>query len=247
MPGFDDYIVYVDESGDHSLEKINPQYPVFVLALCVFEKARYVDECVPAMTRLKFEHIGHDQIVLHEREIRKQSGDFSFLRDATRRDPFFDSLNGLMQHAPFTIIAAVIHKERYAARYTVRENPYHLALGFCLERLYRHLRDTLRCIHGTLHVVFESRGRVEDQELELEFRRACAGHNFRAWTYPFEFILADKRGNSTGLQLADLVARPIGLKVLRPDQPNRAWNLLQPKIRRSPTGQMRGWGLKVFP
>ena len=27
-----DFIVYVDESGDHSLEFINPRYPLFVLA-----------------------------------------------------------------------------------------------------------------------------------------------------------------------------------------------------------------------
>ena len=33
---FSDYIVYVDESGDHGL-KIAPLYPIFVLAFCVFE------------------------------------------------------------------------------------------------------------------------------------------------------------------------------------------------------------------
>lgn len=33
---FSDYVVYVDESGDHSLASIDPDYPVFVLALCIF-------------------------------------------------------------------------------------------------------------------------------------------------------------------------------------------------------------------
>jgi hypothetical protein len=36
------YIVYVDESGDHSLESINPRYPLFVLAFCVFQKDHYI-------------------------------------------------------------------------------------------------------------------------------------------------------------------------------------------------------------
>jgi hypothetical protein len=27
-----DYIIYVDESGDHGLSSINEQYPVFVLS-----------------------------------------------------------------------------------------------------------------------------------------------------------------------------------------------------------------------
>jgi hypothetical protein len=33
---YSQYIVYVDESGDHSLQSIDPQYPVFVLAFCIF-------------------------------------------------------------------------------------------------------------------------------------------------------------------------------------------------------------------
>ena len=186
----------------------------------------------------------HDQVVLHEREIRKQLGAFGFFRDPSRRASFLAGLNDLITEAPFTIVAAVTHKERYLGSYTQTLNPYHIDLGYCLERLYRHRRDTLGCTGGTLHVVFEGRGKAEDQELEP--RRACEGHNRGAWTYPFQFVLASKRGNSTGLQLADLVARPIGLRVLRPEQPNRAWDLLGPKLRRSPTGVVRDWGLKVF-
>jgi len=33
---------------------------------------------------------------------------------------------------------------------------------------------------------------------------------------PFELVLADKKTNSEGLQFADLVARPVGLSVVRP-------------------------------
>ena len=32
MKRFDDFIVYVDESGDHNLVKVDESYPVFVLA-----------------------------------------------------------------------------------------------------------------------------------------------------------------------------------------------------------------------
>lgn len=56
-----------------------------------------------------------------------------------------------------------------------------------------------------------------------------------------------KSSNSTGLQMADLVARPVGIKVLRPEQPNRAYDIVAPKFRRSPEGEVRGWGLKIFP
>ena len=59
--------------------------------------------------------------------------------------------------------------------------------------------------------------------------------------------MADKKSISTGLQLADLVARPVGIHVLRPGQANRAYDIVAAKFRRSPGGQMLGWGLKVFP
>ena len=38
---------------------------------------------------------------------------------------------------------------------------------------------------------------------------------------------------SSGLQLTDLVARPIGLKTLRPEQENRAFEVLEPKFHTS--------------
>ena len=76
---FSDFIVYVDESGDHGLVSINPQNPVFVLTFCIFEKEAYRTAMVPLVQALKFEFWGHDGVVLHSREIRKSSGDFSIL------------------------------------------------------------------------------------------------------------------------------------------------------------------------
>lgn len=247
MPSFDDYIVYVDESGDHSLSDTDPQFPVFTLAFCLFEKQRYARECAPTLIELKFAHLGHDQHVLHEHELRKQTPPFDFLRDAARRDPFFRDLNALIEAAPMTLIASVIRKDRYQEAYAVHDNPYHLALDFGLERLHKHLHHGLGCRGGSLHVVFEKRGRKEDTALRVAFEEACARGSFSAHPYPFRCFLSDKRSNSTGLQIADLVARPISLHVIRPDQPNRAWDILQPKLRRSPSGKVEGWGLKVFP
>lgn len=74
-----DYIVYVDESGDHSLESINPEYPLFVLSFCIFRKAAYTNSVTPAVRNLKFETFGHDMVILHEHDIRKKRGAFSRL------------------------------------------------------------------------------------------------------------------------------------------------------------------------
>ncbi len=57
----------------------------------------------------------------------------------------------------------------------------------------------------------------------------------------------DKRHNSAGLQVADLVAHPIGRHVINPAQPNRAYDLIETKLRRSASGIVKGYGLKIFP
>ncbi len=55
----------------------------------------------------------------------------------------------------------------------------------------------------------------------------------------FEIIFADKKINSTGLQLADLTARPIGRYIMDPHQDNRAWKIIEKKLTNI--------GIKVFP
>jgi hypothetical protein len=102
------------------------------------------------------------------------------------------------------------------------------------------------CAGGKTHILFERRGAREDAELELEFRRICAA-NATCHGLPFEPILSHKTCNSSGLQLADLIARPIGRRIINPAQPNRAYDTIQTKFRRSPGGVVKGWGLKVFP
>lgn len=232
MPKYNDFIVYVDESGDHSLEYIDPVYPIFVLAFCVFEKERYATECIPGVIRFKFEQLGHDQFVLHERDIRKQSGAFTFLRDGERRVRFHEQLNAVIANAPFTIIAVTIDKRELLRGPVPSNNPYHIALEKGLGALHELLEQHGGCHGGRLHIVFERRGRREDNDLVREFQRACTGPEESGKGYPFAIVLADKRGNSTGLQLADLVARPLGLHMLRPAQPNRAWDILKGKLHR---------------
>jgi hypothetical protein len=49
LPEFSDYIVFVDDSGDHGMTTIDPNYPMFVLAFCVFHKEEYAATAVPAV------------------------------------------------------------------------------------------------------------------------------------------------------------------------------------------------------
>lgn len=72
MPDFSDYIVYVDESGDHSMTSIDESYPIFSLAFCIFHKQEYSRTAAPLLQEFKFRWFGHDSHVLHEADIVKR-------------------------------------------------------------------------------------------------------------------------------------------------------------------------------
>lgn len=248
---FSDYVVYVDESGDHSLERIDPDYPVFVLALCVFHKRHYAEKIIPAVEKLKFNYFGHDSVVLHEHEIRKQKGDFAFLSHKPTREEFIGRLSSIMDASNFILMACVVDKARLNRHEGAGSNPYHIALGICLEVLREFLAEKTQD-HLQTHVLVECRGKKEDVELELEFRRICDGENPGNRQLPFNVIFADKKTNLTGLQLADLVARPVGLNYIRPEQANQAFELLKNKFfcagGRDRAGQgYQNVGLKIYP
>jgi hypothetical protein len=241
-----EYVVYVDESGDHGLVQINPQFPVFVLAFCVFQIDHYVGTVVPAVEKLKFDFFGHDMVVLHERDIRKALPPFDILLDPGVRAPFMERLSTIVTTSDFIVIASTIRKEEFRARRGSDLNPYNVALEYGLERVFLQLQARGQVGRST-SVIFESRGLNEDRQLELEFRRIMDATKMMGMAQTMQFRIANKQVNSSGLQLADMVARPIGLKVMRPNQPNRAWDMIEPKFPRSPRGNIHGYGLKVYP
>ena len=246
MTGFSDYIVYVDESGDHGLSHINPEYPIFVLAFCLLRKENYLKTVVPSIQALKFKYFGHDMVVLHEAEIRKSHGPFKILLNSDVRHRFLEDLTGVIAAAPFTLVASCIMKQAFLERRGGDSNPYHVAMQFGMERIYMELQRLGQRGRKTF-MVFEQRGLQEDNGLELEFRRIRDRSHLTGLGDSLDLILASKQTNSVGLQLADMVARPVGRNLLHPAQRNRAFEVVNRKFRRSSEGQLLGWGLKVYP
>ena len=243
---FSDYLVFVDESGDHNLIHIDPQFPVFVLLFAIIRKDDYVDRVCPDLQRFKFGFWGHDEVVLHEHEIRKPFGDFLFLLQKPVRERFLARLTAQMEALPATVVAVVIDKPAYTARYHAPVSPYDYALETGLERVFRHLEELGQADSSTA-IIVEKRGKREDAELELAFRRVCDGANALHKALPFQLVMIPKSSNSPGLQLTDLMARPVALHHLRPIQPNRAFEIIETKLRRSPSGKTEGWGIKRLP
>lgn len=250
MQEYSDFMVYVDESGDHSLQSIDPNYPIFVLAFCIFYKKHYLSYVVPTVQQLKFDHFGHDMVVLHEHEIRKEKGVFNVFTSREQKHLFLDQLSTIMEKINFVLAACVIEKNKLPNNKEIA-HPYHFSLKHCLETLYDFVCEKNQQEKITF-VAVESRGRKEDEELELEFLRICSGENRYKKQLPFKVKIAPKQINSVGLQVADLVARPIGRYTLDPSQPNRAYDILTKKFyceggRREVGKDFDQKGLKHFP
>ncbi|MGJ8759514.1 MAG: DUF3800 domain-containing protein [Polaribacter sp.] len=230
-----DYIVFIDESGDHNVEKIDPKYPIFVITFCCFNIDEFTNQVTPALQGLKIKYFGHDQVVLHEADIRKRKKPFQFSGNEGLRNSFLSELSEIIGNIPFIIVSVVIDKTKLKSQYNKPFNPYHLGLRFGLEKLNEVFLNKKQK-GKEISLVFEKRGKKEDIDLEKEFFKICSENEqfgYKQVDYAkviYKLVFADKKSNSTGLQIADLIARPIGLNYLDPLKSNRAYEVISSKI-----------------
>ena len=148
---FSDYIVYVDESGDHGLINIKTNYPIFVLVFCIFDKNQYL-KTASQIQNMKFKYFGHDMVILHESDIRIGDGYFSNFSKENKAN-FLGSLTKIIKNQDFTVITAIIDKNKLKAQYVDSFNPYYLAMEFCLERLYLFLQEKQNTNKGIIYLL----------------------------------------------------------------------------------------------
>ena len=244
--GTSEFIAFFDECGDHTLELIDKDFPLFLLATVIVKRTDYVGEIIPSVARLKLRYWVHEGVNLHSRDIRKAKGPFGFLQVPDTRKAFMEELSDLMEGLPYTLFVSAVRKDRHKDRYgTNAANPYDLALEFSMERII-HFAEGNGITE--LPVVAEARGKGEDEELERCFYRIMTqgtdyikAERFKKLKCPLVF--RRKFDNIAGIQLADLCAHPCARHVLRPEQRNRAYNIVRQKLYGK--GGVSGW--KVFP
>lgn len=199
---------------------------------------------------LKTHFWGTPDIILHSSGIRKHDAPFSFLGDYEKRQEFYTALNELIASLEFTIIAVVILKNHHSERYgAAASHPYHLSLRFIVERYALFLQRRGKLTEG--YMMSESRGKREDVLLKNEFRNLMEfGTDYRRkMSNITTFWMRKKADNIAGLQIADLLAYPIAVKVLYPDRENKAFDILVSKFDSVPSQSRNilGYGLKIFP
>jgi len=240
------FIAFFDESGDHSLTKIDSDFPLFVLCTVIVDRKIYANEIIPAISNFKLQYFAHEGINLHSRDIRKATGPFTILQDQKIRDAFLSGLSDLIKSLNFTLFVTCIQKIPYFKKYgDGAKNPYDIALEYTFERILHFMKSNNEC---ELPVIAEARGRQEDDALRASFHRLLSegtyyhgAKRFQKLTCPISF--RQKRDNICGIQLADLCAYPTARHILKPDHMNRAFESIGVHVYNN--GNVLG--LKIYP
>lgn len=243
------YSFFMDETGDHGLSFVDENFPVFLLAGCLFEESEYA-KVSDAVNALKQEFFGTNEVIFHSRDIRKCDGAFQILFDLELKKRFYERLNTIISEANFTIIAVAIEKKKHIERYgKSARNPYTLCLSYMLERLI-FCTDTNN--GNKVSIIIEKRGKKEDAQLLSHYNATMDRGTFHVSSDRFKnridnFTPRNKRENDIGLQIADLCAYPIARHVLNSEEPYIPFQIIQKKLRSDGKGKTDGYGLKIFP
>lgn len=242
----EDFIIFIDESGDHSLDKIDPSYPIFVLVGCIFDTKTYKNSSVPQINQYKHDIFQTKDIILHSRDIRKRTGSFNQLMNESFREKFYHETNKLMDELQYQIICSIIKKIDLKFSYPNPISPYNLTLSFIMER-YRHFLNRKR---SSGFVIVESRGKKENKDLLDFFNVLMSDGTYYIKDFPKHIkgiLFIEKSKNISGLQIADLCAYPLGRKVLNPLEENLSFNVIAQKLYDGFQGKPKRYGFKIFP
>lgn len=255
--------LYLDESGDHVFRDTDTESHRYLCLLGCWLNSRDYRVFHGKLEAFKQRHVPHnpdEPVVLHREDIVNRRRCFWRLRDLERERTFNGDLLALIGETEFRFVGVVIDKHLLRANYPTPAHPYHLALGFMLQRYCGYLNY----INRVGDVLAESRGGKEDRLLKDSYNRVyergawVTGSSFfqRALTSK-ELKVKPKSANIAGLQLADLLCHTVRRAVLiEAGRSNDAlspfaselWECVQPKLNRHEgDGRTWGYGMVLFP
>ena len=191
-----------------------------MLAFVIIGKKEYCRNLLPRFAELKLKYFPDVNTIFHERDIRHFEGNFKFLINAPIHKEFMADLSTLMSEINYKVAAVAVNKDQKVRKGLTTENLYELGVKYGLETLEKFLVDEEDSNYTTIS--FEARGKKEDAELLSYFKESAKDI--------FGISIQRKSAEGLGLQFADLVARPIAVHLLRPEQLNRAWDVIKNKL-----------------
>lgn len=242
-----EFVLFLDESGNHDLSKVNLEFPVFCLCGCVFEREYYNQIAKIEIDKIKIKYWNNTDVIFHSREIRKHEKEFIILNDPEIRKSFYKDIDKLILDLDFFVIAVVIQIQEHINKYGANAyHPYSMSFEFILERYSLFLRE------NSGYITAESRGKKENKTLQAIYKKL---HNCGSYYIPplknvTSFGTKKKKENINGLQISDLVAYPIARRVIDKTDENQSFEVVKHKfLSRMISGKKSiiGCGIKIFP
>lgn len=242
--------LYLDESGDHDLRRIDPSYPVFVLGGVIVDDV-YDRVIETELNNLKNSWFGTTNVILHTADIVRNKSVFGCFKDAVLRTRFFRELNELIADLDIEILACAIQKTMHRDQYGPQAwDPYMYALTVLVERFCLELGD----VHGGGRIVAERRSK----QLDRGFMHVWNNLQSRGTTYVTpgtimhrisSCVLEHKSNNVAALQLADLVVSPIGRHLIKKANTGILdfYPTIYDKLIKDEDGNALGRGLVMIP
>lgn len=247
--------LFIHETGDHSLSKIDSSYPIFVLTGVIVAAEYHQTEVTERLNTFKMKHFGASDVVLHSKEMThpqsaKNPAYMQFM-DEQFRHRFYKDFEHLLAGLDISIVACVILKSKHFAKYGLEaKDPYLLSFDNLINRLIFDLDGEQKG-----QIVAESRNSVLDNQLEIAYLASRVEGTNKVQAAEIKLKLSNsiafkqKTDNIPGLQLADMVASPIARHFL--GKPERVGHQLSyesvfSKVR-SINGRWKNIGITVFP
>jgi len=235
-------LMFLDESGHHNLDpqKIDPTYPIFVLVGCIFDEKYYQEDVIKKFNEFKKSFFSSEDIILHTlemtRPLKTKERRYDKLSDPDFRVKFYQALNTLLEEIEFTLVACVIKKPAHLEKYGVSAlDPYLLSFDILLNEFVLSLPKGERG-----KIIAERRNSVLDNQLELAWLNTKINGTEKVKGSDIKekiesLSMTPKSANEIGLQIADLVATPIGRHILEiPRKPGHGveYVVLEKKFRK---------------
>ena len=230
------YYLFIDECGDHNLDKYDPSFPIFTLC-GILVSCENLNKLTKDFLKLKQDIFGNTDIIIHSVDIRKWRNAFMILKDDELRIRFFSGIEEILsRHNAYIIVSCTILKEQLN-KFCVRgeeDDVYGLSLSYLIERSIFYV-DNQSVDNPKISIIVERRGKKEDAKL-LNYYNGLRNKGTK-WIKPdrlrnhvASFAFKYKRDNIIGLQIADLIAYPITQHFLHPDRPNRSYDAVKHNI-----------------
>jgi hypothetical protein len=208
-------VLFLDESGDHSLSKIDQSYPIFVLSGVVIDSDYHDNQLTQLINEMKLKYFGTAEIVLHSQEMThpqtSHNPSYKKFMDADFRHKFYKDFEKLLSVIEIKPMACIIMKSKQFAKYGLEgKDPYIISFDNLINRFVLQLTE-----NGCGRIVAESRNSILDNQLEIAFLTTRIEGTSKLQPSEIKQKLENsitfrkKSDNDVGLQIADMLASPL--------------------------------------